>query len=281
LSATWSLPDGWGAGGAIADGPLTAPDVAAVVEAGLPPASRVVIKPGFLGAEAWRHVDASDRRTQINHVIDLSNGYDEYWQRTLSSATRTKLRRAHKRLDVRWGQGEQYLDEYQDLYLRWSRGRALERGLPVGLGLALARRREPLGRYRTIARRLGGTFRVVLAVHDGQPVAAMLALISGRHAHYWRATNDRDARRGLHASSLLISELAREASSAGCVDLDLGESGGVPSLIDFKETIGGRGRPYDALVLQPRAVTSADHARRWITAQAERAALATARRLRK
>ena len=283
LTTTWSMPDGWGIAGALAEGAVRQTDVATVL--GAAPsgrAARLVVKPGPLAADAWRQVPARERVAHTMHVIDLRPGHDALWSNVFSTNTRNKIRKAERRgVEVRWGAGEELLEDFWTLYLSWSRSRAEERGLPARVGVALAKRRESLERFRTIARHLGDRFRVVVGYADGQPVAATIALFWGPYAHYWRSTSDQALNGRLYANYLVIARLIEHAVERGHEWLDMGESGGVPSLISFKEKFGAKPYVHDELRFEPRVTAAAARARTRLVTRATDAGLAAAGRIRR
>ena len=153
--------------------------------------------------------------------------------------------------------------------------------MPVRVALTLAKRRESLERYRTIARHMGDRFRVVAAYADGQPVAATIALFWGPYAHYWRSTSDEALNARLYANYLLIANLIQQAIERGHDWLDMGESGGVASLVSFKEKFGARPFVHEELRFEPRMSATVGRARKRLVQRATDTALVAARRIRR
>jgi Acetyltransferase (GNAT) domain len=279
---TWSMPYYWGYGGVLAKGSVTEDDVAAVLaeHPGTAP-SRLVVKPGPHAAPAWRAVRPRARLSHCVHMVDLRSGFGELWREAFSSSTRNKIRKAEKRgVEVEWATADRALDDFWRLYLRWSARRARERGLPVRLALAMARRREPRARLEAAARVAGEHFRVLVARVEGEVVAATIVLTWGAHAHYWRSASDQSEIGQRYVNYLLIARLIEDVAASGCEYLDMGESGGVESLARFKEQFGAQPRVYDELRFEPRLVTGAVGARSWLNETAQSGALAAAARLR-
>lgn len=253
---TWSLPVGWGIGGAFASRPLCVGDVALILRDLLSSPGQLVISPGPVSAGAWRGTPAQARVRHDAHVVDLRGGYDALWSQVFSSDTRNKVRKARKRgVEVQWGPATELLGVYWQLYLRWVADKANQRGIPVAVALALAKHREPLGRYRAIARHLDERCQIALALVDGEPAAAVIALLGGVHAHYWRATSDRELVHRRYANHLLLASVLERAAAGGSAFVHLGESGGKRSLIEFKEHFGARAVSYEELRFGRPALT--------------------------
>lgn len=279
---TWSMPVGWGLGGAFGSRRLVSDDVALMLEDLLRDSARLVVSPGPLTAGAWRGTPAQARVRHDAHVVAVGEGFDSLWSKVFSSDTRNKVRKAHKRgVEVQWGPATDLLRFYWNIYLRWTRHQASERGIPVAVALALAKHREPLARYEAIARHLGDRCQVAVARVDGEPAASVIALLDGVHAHYWRAASDQPLVRRRYANHLLLAHTLERAAAQGCHFVHLGESGGKQSLMQFKEHFGGRPVSYDELRFGPVALTRAVQARDHLVRGAERLAVRGAARVRR
>jgi Acetyltransferase (GNAT) domain len=262
LRTTWSMPDGWGSGGAIAPRRVTPEDVATVLDDLLRATGRLIVKPGHLSGGAWVATSARKRVPRTVHLVDLREGFGALWSNEFSSNTRTKIRKAEKRgVDFQWGTGNELVKIHWDIYLRWTAHRATARGIPVPVGVALAKRHGSAERFETVARCLGERCRVAIAWIDGQAVASAIVLHHGAHAHYWRSASDLAVDRSRHANWLILARILEDAAERGCDHLDMGESGGVRSLVDFKEHFGARPQSYDELRFEPQIVTNATRGR--------------------
>lgn len=280
LATTRSMPDGWGLGGAIAPGRLTAQDVAAVLGDLLGAAGRLALKPGPCSGGAWAGVPARARVPHCLHAVDLRGGFEDIWSAKLSSGTRNKVRKAEKRgVEVQWGSGSELVSVHWDVYLRWAALRARRRGTPARLALTAAKRDESLERFETIARHLGDRCRVLVAWIDGVAVGSIVVLNHGAFAHYWRTASDQEADRSRFANYLLLARLLEDASERGHAFLDMGESGGVPTLMAFKEQFGGRPFTHDELLFGPRLLIGASRLRADLAGGASDLAIASLARL--
>ncbi|MGN9909882.1 GNAT family N-acetyltransferase [Phytohabitans sp. LJ34] len=254
---SWSLPREWA--GAFGTTPLAAQDVAAVLPDLLAASRRLVISPGPMTTVAWDRVSARRRVRHDVHLVDLRGGYAAL-HASLGQGTRYKIRKAEKDgVEVRWAPGPEQLGTYWELYLRWAAQRAKERGIPTALAVAAAKRRDSYRRFETIARLLGDRWQIAVARIGGEPAAAVIALVGHHHAHYWRATSDKDLvrARNRYLNYLLLARTLERAADAGCGYVHMGQSGGVVSLEQFKEHFRAEPSSFDELCFEPRVVTAA------------------------
>jgi hypothetical protein len=269
-----SMPVGWGLGGAFGSRPLRRDDVALILEDILTMSPRLVISPGPVNGNAWMGAPAHARVRHDAHVVNLGRGFDALWSKVFSSDTRNKVRKAEKRgVEVEWGPGTELIRVHHEIYLRWARQQAEKRGRPVPVALALAKHREPLVRYESIARHLGERCQIGLARVDGQPAASVIALLGGVHAHYWRATSDQALVRHRYANHLLLARMLERAAAGGSDYVHMGESGGKRSLIEFKEHFAAEPVSYDELRFGPATVIAGMRARERVIRGAERVAV--------
>ena len=247
-ATVWSLPHKWGQGGILAPDRLTPQDVATVVADIRRSSVRTIIKPGIVGAEAWKAASARVRRPHAVHVVDLRCGFDHLWLKRLSGGVRSKVRRAVKAgVTVDWDNTGKHVPVAWDLYLRWAANRGEQQGIPPRIAVDRAQRLESWVQFHAVAAALGDRCRVGVASIDGEPIAFMTMFIHGRYAHYWRGFSDQTLTRGRYPNQLLLIRLIEEAAKAGCSYVHLGESGGVRTLEEFKESLGGEVRSYDEL----------------------------------
>jgi hypothetical protein len=278
VSTDWSMPPNWGYGGIISGSRVDARAVATVLPDLLAAkARRTIVKPGPITAAAWNRAPASARVPHLVHVVDLRAGFGSLWSERLSSGTRNKLRKAEKLgVETEWDTTGKLLRVHYDLYLRWTLRRARERGVPASLALRLAIRREPLRRFEAVARHFGDRCRIGVARIGNEPAASTIILRHGIHAHYWRSASDRDCAARTYASYLLVARALEDAAADGCERFHMGESGGVESLMQFKEHFGADRICYDECrfehSLVARAVLLGEHAGERTTALALRGA---------
>jgi lipid II:glycine glycyltransferase (peptidoglycan interpeptide bridge formation enzyme) len=180
------------------------------------------------------------------------------WKRFRSSA-RNQIRKAERSdLSVERDTSGRCISTFYDLYLSWTRRRAKEAGLPAWLTTHLARRRQPLRHFKIIAAALGDNCRVWVARHRGEAVASVITLVFGQHAVYWHGFSDKAAAAPMSANSLLQHLAIQDACEAGCRYYSMGESGGVGSLIQFKQQFGATPRRAIGVRLERVPLTELD-----------------------
>ena len=262
-----SMPPGWGCGGLVggAQG-VSAADVAAVLpDLAAARTLRLWLRPPSRDAEAYEAVvPASVPRTRHREqVLDLTGGFDAVWTSRFTGKARRAVRKAEASpLTVERSEGGALLPEFRALYrtsvVRWAQ-RSNE---PLALARLRAARREPDKKFDAVARHLGSGLRVWMARLDGRPAAAILVLVHGGTATYWRGAMDIDLA-GPHRANDLLHRLAIEdACAAGCTTYALGDSGTSDSLRRFKESFGAVSRDYCGYALERLPLSAWDAAAR-------------------
>lgn len=234
------MPAGWGTGGLVAAEPVSADDVTAVwSDLVAQRAASVRIRPENLAVTAWDAAQSPPRikiDRPVKHVIDLDGGFERVWVDRFKGKVRTDVRRAERAgLVVEWGRSDQFVREFYELYLDWTSRAADERGLPKSLML---RRAEPLRNYQAVADKLGTACRIWIARMDEQPIAAIITLVHGEHATYWRGYSNKDRSGPVRANHLLQRFAIEYACNAGCRYYNMGWSGTSSSLAAFKRSFG-------------------------------------------
>jgi hypothetical protein len=279
------MPPQWGFGGIVATGGVRADDAAVAASEIRASGVRTIVKPGPLTAAPWASVPAPVRVPHTVHIIDLTDGFDHFWSTRLSSGMRYKIRRAERDgIEIEWDATGRLIPVAWDIHLRWAANRASRMGIRTILGIAGAKNAVHggvrLSQFRAVARMLGERCRVGVASVDGQAVAYTFMLVSGQHAHYWRSASDQTLTRR-SPNQLLLARLIEEAAAAGCRFVHLGESGGVRTLAEFKESLGAEPRSYDELRFERRITTSAVHTRDLTRALATRVVVGGVHRLKR
>lgn len=242
LAVEASLPFGWGFGGAVAPGGLTAQDAALILaDLARSRALLISVRPDPLAAASWRAVASAGMATmhRLAHVLDLDGGFERVWgQRFAARARRHSHRAERDGVVVECDTTGRLMPVFYSLYWssvdRWAR----QAGQPLQLARLRARRREPLRKYQVIAARLGTACRVYVAWVGGQPAAASIVLYHGANASYWRGAMDKDLAGPAQANFLLHRRSIEDACLAGCCYYHMGESGNSDSLAHFKEAFG-------------------------------------------
>lgn len=255
----WSLPHGCGRGGIVADGPIDrgAPDVVLqdlVRLGGF--AARIRLQPEHGAMWTGQKTLGFKAVRRLTHMADISGGSEHLWNSVLSGKIRTKIRKATKAgVRVECAFGDALVPVFYELYEAWTRERAERRGLPTALLQTVARRREPRRKFDVAARLLPDNLRIWVAYLNSQPVVAAIQLIYGVHSTYWRGYGLRDVTGRTGATYLLQWQMIEHACRLGCTTHDMGESGGVESLMQFKEVFGATARAYSELYREVVPVT--------------------------
>lgn len=267
-----SLPYGWGPGGLVAEGGLVVADDVRSVLADLA-ASRVPLvklRPSPASATIW---DEAVPPTAIRHphmaqTLDLRGGFDQVWQAQFKGDTRTRIRRAERHgIVIERDDTGRLVAVFQELYrksvARWAR---IE-----GRSLALARwraaRQEPDSKLRTVAAVMGASCRIYAAFVDRRPAAAIVVLLGGADAAYWRGAMDEDTAGKTYANYLLHSTAIRDACAAGCSAYHMGDSAPGSNLALFKSRFGAEERHYASYQLERVPLTAATDAARGAVGQ--------------
>ena len=255
-----SLPAQWGFAGIIAPDGVRPEDVALVLEdLRAHTALRTSLKPGPLAAAAWEAAApvGVPRVRHTVHVLDLEGGFDVVWRKRFSSNTRNKMRKAQRSsVTITQDPPSRAIAIFYQLYLRSIERWASKEREPAAIARLRWRwqRREPLEKFRAVARGLGGDLRTWLAWVDGRPAAAILVIVDGPNAVYWRAAMDVALAGPARANYLLQLRAIEDACAAGCRYYHMGESS--PSIAEFKSAFGARPWRYDEYRLEALPLTS-------------------------
>ena len=205
----------------------------------------VHVRPNPTQAKLWeeagpRFGSAISRRA---HVLALDGARDELFA-GLSASTRRRVRKAERgSLEIGSYVGGDQLDTYYDeLYLpsleRWGEAQ----NEPAFLARLRGQRRDPRSKLKALAKGLGESFVLTLALVDGRPAAGNIVLV-GPNAHYTRgAMNEVGASSGAsHAAMWHAIAAAKERDASW---FHMGESGTNPGLASFKERFGAVAHDY-------------------------------------
>jgi lipid II:glycine glycyltransferase (peptidoglycan interpeptide bridge formation enzyme) len=196
-------------------------------------------------------------------VLDLDGGMEAVWTKRITTATRTKLRRAARSgVVVERASGPRAVDTFYEVYETWLTRRARERRMPVRLALWRGRRREPFSKFSAAIECLGDACRVWVARRDERPAAVAIVLVHGESAVYWRSASDRTLAGPTRANDLLQHRAIEDACALGCLAYHMGESGGVASLMHFKERFGAQPLAYAEYRLERLPLARAQRAAR-------------------
>jgi Acetyltransferase (GNAT) domain len=246
LSLDESYPARYGSGGLLASGGLRASDVTHVlIDLLRTTAVSTRVKPNHDTTGRWEAgcvagVVSIPRRLE---VLDLDGGFSRVWDERFKPAARRAVRKAERSgLVVERDSSMRLIAPFYDLYLEWTNQRARESGVPARVAAWLARRREPLRKLQAVAAMVGDACRIWVARYDDCPVAAIITLVYRNHAIYWQGYSSKAFAGPLRANNLLQRLAIEDACEAGCRWYSMGESGGVRSLMRFKQTLGATPR---------------------------------------
>jgi hypothetical protein len=269
-----SMPRGWGAGGVVSAEPPRRSEVEAVFDDLRDQRFiEVLLRPGPQDADVWSAAapEGTIRIPHVTHLLDLRGGFELVYRERFSRSTRRNIRKAEAAgLTVVTGPSDALVDEFYDLYLRWTDERARRRHLPRWLARFLARRRESRSKVEGVLRQLG-RFCPILTVRDrGTPVAAAIGLLRGCHFTLWRSASHSPTRESKYANVLINKAMIESACASGAVSYDFGESGGVASLMEFKERFGAEPVTYGEYRLERLPIRSLERGQAKVMRAAER-----------
>lgn len=245
-----SLPPNWGFGGIIGPGIVHAEEIAAIAaDLAAQPVGQVSFRPGPLAQAMWAAAIPTPATPRVHHevhLLELAGGFEAIWKSRFEGSLRTAVRKAERAgLEIRRDTSGLLIETFYDLYRSWLDRRADEQRLPRAIIRWRGERREPLRRYGAVAAALGDACRTWVALLHGQPVASLIILSAGGNAIYWRGASDKALANLTRANDLLMKLAIEEACAEGCRWFLMGESGGVASLIRWKERFGARPVMYE------------------------------------
>ncbi len=254
ISAAAALPHGMGAGGLLADQPLTEELLQPVLDdLRKRPYASILIRPNPLHSEHLRSCVFPGwvTRQLKTHVMDLSGGFDDVSSQCFTTRRRRHVKKAlGSGLELRSGNDPGFVKAFYDLYLKWCEGKAGKKGIPASLARMTGSRREPFWKFRNAAQAASDKLSIHLAFLNDVPVAGAVMLIDGNSAVYWRGASDLDLSPAVRGNDFIQHHLIKSACEAGCTYYHMGESGGVSSLEEFKESFGARAYRYVEFVHQ-------------------------------
>jgi CelD/BcsL family acetyltransferase involved in cellulose biosynthesis len=164
-------------------------------------------------------------RRYCRHRLDLRPDTDRIFAGFHPSSTQRAIRRAEREgVAYAVGTSDELLAAFYRL-LRMSRRR---HGLPP----------PPIAWFRNLRATMGGRLALHVASHDGQPIAALLAL-SFKSTLVYKYGGSDAARHRLGAMPLLFWRAIQSAKDRGVTELDLGRSDlDQPGLMAFKDHLG-------------------------------------------
>jgi hypothetical protein len=275
LTVEASLPAFWGTGGVVAAGSVRPEDVAAVwtdLVAGA--AGQMRLRPGYMTASVWNAVQPPTGVTISwgqTHVLDLEGGFERVWKDRFKGPTRSSVRKAERLgLDVEFDAAGRLVPAFYELYLNWTARRARQRNLPVWLMKRHASRQESLREYQAVAEAFGDQCRIWVARSEGRAAAALIMLVHGARAFYWRGYSDMELAGRTRANVLLQRLAIEDACRAGCRWYNMGESGRSASLMEFKARFGAQPQQFPQYTFGRASVVRVQRWQRDLSRRAKR-----------
>ncbi len=170
------------------------------------------------------------------HVIPVDLGFEHFWLKVFPRNRRNECNRAEKRnVEVRIGMSDAELDAFYPLHLdahaRW------------------AMRPHPIGFFAEL--RGIPDVRVFTVLHEDTVLGAHFSLLSQDELLMWHGVTRREGSKTYFPSSMLVKRQAEEAVRLGLARLNLGGSGGLAGIENFKKLVGGESA--DTCVLEHNA----------------------------
>ena len=258
LRVNAAFPGGYGHGGMLASGGLLASDVRMVVEDLRGQVLSTRIDGAHHTAPQWsagRMAGVVEVLRRVE-VLDLTPGFDELRAHHFSRNVRYHLRKAERSgVEVELDTTGRLVPVFHQLYRAWVDRWAPKSGLPPMVARRMAMWQEPLKKFETVAALLGQDCRVLVAWHRGAPVAAAISLVHGQHATGWRSYSIKELAAPVSANVLTQATCLADACRSGCRYFDLGQSGGVASLEQYKNSFGATPRSVVDLRIEPPGLT--------------------------
>jgi CelD/BcsL family acetyltransferase involved in cellulose biosynthesis len=195
-------------------------------------------------------------------AVDLEEGFDAL-RRRWTKGHRSAARKAERMgVSVRLASGPDDWQRYEQLTeqteRRWGESRIL---IP-----------RPPRLFDNLADRPG--VQLWLAESDGRLVAGALCLVAPRHVSYWHGAAAEDAF-PMRPVNLLLQEAMRHACQhPGLAWFDMGSSGPLKGVRDFKKSFGARPLPCPSVVMESdlrRFVRAPERATHWLRDVRQRA----------
>ncbi len=163
-------------------------------------------------------------------MIDLTEGFDEYWAHGLSATRRKICRRNRGEIIIRPLDNEGEVDRFYGIYLEESSKWGGVHPYPIDL-------------FRELYRRRGGGVVIWGAFRGGRLLGGHVDMYFGKMAQAWQAGMSEESYE-YGAGVLLVVAAVEEACRRGIRFFNLGSSGGNEGLLYFKRSMGGREHRY-------------------------------------
>lgn len=176
--------------------------------------------------------------TGETHVLDLTPGFDELWEKTFSGKNRNMCRKAERAGVTVACENDAAVAVYHELYARASRAWGYEA--------------PPYPRALFEGMVASGAAELWIARLEGTVIGGALMLRGATDLLYWSGAMDRD-HRAAAPSNALIRAAIESACERGLEMFDFGASGPLSGVQSFKESFGAVERNYTVSTLSTRS----------------------------
>lgn len=177
-------------------------------------------------------------------LVQLDGGWPHVWESLFRPRARAKARRAVREgVTVKCDSSDSSVAIFHGLYAKSIERWAVREGEPAWLAQWRGRRRDPIEKFRAVAKAFGGNCKIWTAHLGDHPIAAIIVLTQGANALYWRGAMDESRVRQSGASHLLQRLAIQAACDSGCRFYHMGEAGS-KSLSEFKRSFGASEYPF-------------------------------------
>ncbi len=194
-------------------------------------------RPDLAGAHAIRTLPQRvEIEADTTQTLSLPARFEDYWERTLTTAKRNDVRRlAKKGVTVRRGESPREIAAvyrfYRESFSRWG-------GRPGFV--------YPEELYRAMIEIGGESVRLYVAEFEGKIIGGAFIVRWNGRAHYHAGYFDHEAR-SLRPNILIQERIIRDAIDDGLGEYDLLPSGGNAGVEAFKESFGAARIPVNRL----------------------------------
>jgi predicted N-acyltransferase len=189
-------------------------------------------------------------------VVDLTGSSQDYLSRTVRRQARQSVAKAARSgVEIERDTTGRLVPVFYDLYRSWVERWIPRSGLPAALARHSALKQEPYAKFETVAQLMGDKCRVFIAWHQGRAVASCITFVHGQHGIGWRSYSIKELAGPIGANTAVQVEGVRDAIESGCRYFDFGQSGGEPTLQNYKNSLGASPRRVIDLRIEPAALT--------------------------
>lgn len=176
------------------------------------------------------------RSTQYTHVLSLAEGFDAILSNYSSEKRRSIKKAAKMEVEVSVAETEQefrsYYEVYEDTLRRWGDTTLM---------------RYPYSLFEQIYRHRSDAIRLWVAKVKGEIVSGDVFFYHNQHVVYWHGAT-RESYFSHHPAPLLMTDIIKDACQRGFRYCDLGPSGGLKGVENYKEGFGAQKKLFCSYV---------------------------------